>query len=55
MIGSSLSSRMEDADGPSELLPDQMLPVQFAELLQRASERTPELRLMAAVLACRRR
>ncbi len=50
MIGSSLSWRMEDADGPSELAPDQMLPVQFAELLQRASERTPELRLMAAVL-----
>src|SRR5438552_18352925 len=50
MIGSSLSWRMEDADGPSELVPDQMLPVQFAELLQRASERTPELRLMAAVL-----
>src|SRR6266404_5635489 len=50
MIGSSLSWRMEDADGPSELVPDQMLPVQFAELLQRGSERTPELRLMAAVL-----
>ena len=33
MIGSSLSWRMEDADGPSELVPDQMLPVQFAELL----------------------
>jgi len=50
MIGSSLSWRMEDADGPRELVPDQMVPVQFAELLQRASERTPELRLMAAVL-----
>src|SRR5437867_1710065 len=50
MIGSSLSWRMEDADGPSELVPDQILPVQFAELLQRSAERTPELRLMAAVL-----
>jgi hypothetical protein len=42
--------RHVESDGPSELVPDQMLPVQFAELLQRSAERTPELRLMAAVL-----
>ena len=47
---SSLNLRIEDADGPSELVPDQILPVQFADLLQRPSERTPELRLMTAVL-----
>ena len=47
---SNLSLWIQDADGPSELVPDQILPVQFAELLQRASERPPELRLMAAVL-----
>ena len=45
-----LGYRIEEADGPSELVPDQMLPVQFVELLQRPSEQTPELRLMAAVL-----
>jgi len=42
--------RIEEADGPSELVPDRLLPVQFVELLQRPTERTPELRLMAAVL-----
>ena len=39
-----------ESDGPRELLPEQILPVQFAELLQRPGERTPELRLRAAVL-----
>ena len=47
---SNLSLWIQDADGPSELVPDQILPVQFADLLQGTSERTPELRLMAAVL-----
>jgi len=42
--------RYEDSGGPSELVPDQMLPVQFAALLQGSAERAPELRLMAAVL-----
>jgi len=40
----------EESDGPSELVPEQILPVQFAELVQRSAERTPELRLMSAVL-----
>jgi len=35
---------------PAWDLPEQILPVQFAELLQRSVERTHELRLMAAVL-----
>jgi len=47
---STLSWRIEDTDGPSELVPDQLLPVQFAAVLQWGSERTPELRLMGAVL-----
>jgi hypothetical protein len=43
--------RHEESDGPRGLCPEeQILPVQFAELLQRSAERTPELRLMAAVL-----
>ena len=42
--------RREEWDDPSELVPEQILPVQFAESLQRSAERTPELRLMAAVL-----
>ena len=42
--------RYEESDDPSELVPEQILPVQFAELLQRSVERTHELRLMAAVL-----
>src|SRR4029450_2293854 len=45
-----LSYRIEEADGPSELVPDLMLPMHFIELLQRPSEQTPELRLMAAVV-----
>src|SRR5262245_13467630 len=47
---STRSDRLEEPDGARELVPDQMLPVQFVELLQRPAERTPELRLMAAVL-----
>ena len=46
----TMELRHEESDGPSELVPEQILPVQFAELLQRSAERTPELRLMAAVL-----
>jgi hypothetical protein len=40
----------EDSAGPPGIVPDQMLPVQFAELIQGSSDRTPEHRLMAAVL-----
>ena len=47
---SSLSWRIDDTNSRREIVPEQILPVQFAELLQRPSERTPELRLMAAVL-----
>ena len=50
MTRSSLSVPIEESQGPSELVPEQILPVQFAELLQRSSEPTPERRLMAAVL-----
>ena len=50
MQRSSLSDRIAEADDPSEVVPAQILPVQFAELLHRPSERTPELRLTAAVL-----
>ena len=46
----TMELRHEESDGPSELVPEQILPVQFAELLQGSAERTPELRLMAAVL-----
>jgi hypothetical protein len=42
--------RTLDADGPAEVVPEHMLPVQFAEILLRCEERTPELRLMSAVL-----
>ena len=50
MRTSSLSWRIEASGDPSELASEHLLPVQFTELLQRPSERTPELRLMAAVL-----
>ena len=50
MTHSNLGVRIEEADGPSELVPDGLLPVQFVELLQRPTERKPELRLMVAVL-----
>ena len=39
-----------ETDGPRELVPDGLLPIQFFELLQRPAERKPELRLMVAVL-----
>ena len=39
-----------DADGPTELVPEPMLPVQFADLLRRRTEQRPELHLMSAVL-----
>src|SRR5579862_2723909 len=47
---SNLGVRIEEPDGPGELLPETLLPVQFVELLQRPVERKPELRLMVAVL-----
>jgi hypothetical protein len=51
MTHSNLGVRIEPAaDGPSELVPESLLPVQFVELLQRPVERKPELRLMIAVL-----
>jgi len=50
MRTSSLSWRIEESGDPSELASEHLLPVQFTELLQRPSGRTPELRLMAAVL-----
>jgi hypothetical protein len=46
----TMELRHEESDGPSELVPEQILPVQFAELFQGSAERMPELRLMAAVL-----
>jgi len=50
MWTSSLSWRIEESGDPSELASEHLLPVQLTELLQRPSGRTPELRLMAAVL-----
>ena len=50
MRTSSLSWRIEESGDPRELASEHLLPVQFTELLQRPSGRTPELRLMAAVL-----
>ena len=50
MARANLSWRNDDALGSIDATPDHMLPVQFADLLQRSSERTPEQRLMAAVL-----
>ena len=50
MTRMNLSWRSEDLDGSIYTAADHMLPVQFAELLQRPAERTPEQRLMAAVL-----
>src|ERR1700741_3430827 len=50
MRTSALGWRIEQSGDPSELAPEHLLPVQFTELLQRPSERTPELRLMAAAL-----
>ena len=50
MRTSNLSWRIEDSGDPRELASEHLLPVQFTELLQRPSGRTPELKLMAAVL-----
>src|SRR5882724_12442234 len=50
MRTSSLSWRIEESGDPRELASEHLLPVQFTELLQGPSGRTPELRLMAAVL-----
>ena len=50
MTRTNLSWRTETLDGSIHATPDHMLPVQFSELLQQPTERTPERRLMAAVL-----
>ena len=50
MTSAALRMRIEESNDPSELVPDHLLPVQFAELLQRPTERSPEHKLMAAVL-----
>ena len=50
MTRMNLSWRSEDLDGSIHTTPDHMLPVQFAELLQRSTEGAPEQRLMGAVL-----
>ena len=50
MRSAALGIRIDESDDPSELVPDHLLPVQFAELLQRPTERTPEHKLRAAVL-----
>src|SRR6185503_16891217 len=50
MRTSALRLDFEEPGDPGELSPELLLPDQFADLLQRASTRTPEQRLMAAVL-----
>jgi len=50
MTHSNLGARIDETDGPRELVPEGLLPVQFVDLLQRPVERKPELRLMVAVL-----
>src|SRR5437899_5876296 len=50
MRSAALGVRIEESNDPSELVPDHLLPVQFTDLLQRPSERTPEHKLMAALL-----
>ncbi len=50
MTRTNLSWPSEDPDGSIHTTPDHMLLVQFAELLQRSTERAPEQRLMGAVL-----
>ena len=50
MTHSNLRVRIKEPDGPRELVPEGLLPVQFVELLQRPTERKPEVRLMVAVL-----
>jgi hypothetical protein len=39
----------DDVDGSSELVPEALLPVQFVDLLQRPTDRKPEIKLMVAV------
>ena len=46
----ALDVRIDEWNDSIQLVPDPLLPVQFTELLQRPSERTPEQRLVAAVL-----
>ena len=50
MPTSSLSWHIETLADPGELASEHLLPAQFTELLQRSSERAPELRLRGAVL-----
>jgi len=50
MRTSTQSWPIEEAGDPSQLASERFLPVQFSELLQRPSARTPELTLMVAVL-----
>jgi len=50
MRSAALGIRIEESNDPSELVPDHLVPVQFTELLERPPERTPEHKLMAAVL-----
>jgi len=47
---SSLSWQIEKLADPEELASEHLVPSQFTELLQRSSERTPELKLMGAVI-----
>src|SRR2546425_8015641 len=47
---SSLSWPIEEPADPQELASEHLLPAQFTELLHRSSERTPELKLMGAVI-----
>ena len=47
---SSLGWQIEKLADPEELASEHLVPSQFTELLQRSSERTPELKLMGAVL-----
>jgi len=50
MTSMNLSWPSEDLDDSIHTTPDDVLPVQFAELLQRSTELAPEQRLMGAVL-----
>src|SRR5262249_51957455 len=50
MRHSNLSLAIEWSDDPSNIDSERLQPLQFTELLQPHSARTPEQRLMAAVL-----
>jgi hypothetical protein len=50
MGSSSVCWQTEKFAGPTEAAPAPLMPAQFTELLQRSSERSPELKLMGAVL-----